>query len=121
MYLVSLITAIAAGIALPFMDVIFGKFVTTFNNFAVGALGPDEYMSRVEKFTYVQLTNLKRHPDILTRLVLQSLLCLSIRRQIRLGVHPLRLRFCSGHTYNESAPNGIFGNTPLSKHDLLRL
>ena len=34
------------------MDIVFGKFVTAFNDFAVGALSPAEYMSKVEDFTY---------------------------------------------------------------------
>lgn len=33
------------------MDIVFGKFVTTFNNFAMGAISPAEYMNEVEKFT----------------------------------------------------------------------
>ncbi|KAF2495468.1 multidrug resistance protein 3 [Lophium mytilinum] len=34
--IVAFIAAMAAGVLLPLMDVIFGKFVTTFNDFAVG-------------------------------------------------------------------------------------
>lgn len=33
------------------MDIVFGKFVTTFNNFAMGALSSDAYMREVDKFT----------------------------------------------------------------------
>lgn len=51
MYAISFIAAIAAGTALPFLDLIFGKFVTTFNSFATGALSPADYMSQVEKYT----------------------------------------------------------------------
>lgn len=51
LYAVSILAAIGAGTALPFMDIVFGKFVTTFNNFAMGAISPAEYMDEVEKFT----------------------------------------------------------------------
>ncbi|KAI7201947.1 hypothetical protein KC316_g5026, partial [Hortaea werneckii] len=51
LYATSCVAAIGAGVALPFMDLIFGKFVTTFNNFAIGVLSPSGYMSEVEKFT----------------------------------------------------------------------
>lgn len=54
LYATSCVAAIGAGVALPFMDLIFGKFVTTFNNFAIGVLSPSGYMSEVEKFTYVE-------------------------------------------------------------------
>ncbi|KAI6848552.1 multidrug resistance protein [Hortaea werneckii] len=51
LYATSCVAAIGAGVALPFMDLIFGKFVTTFNNFAIGVLSPAGYMQEVEKFT----------------------------------------------------------------------
>jgi ATP-binding cassette subfamily B (MDR/TAP) protein 1 len=53
LYSVAIVAAIAAGSALPLMDLIFGKFVTTFNNFALGALGPDDYMREVSKYASV--------------------------------------------------------------------
>jgi ATP-binding cassette subfamily B (MDR/TAP) protein 1 len=53
LYSVAILAAIAAGSALPLMDLIFGKFVTTFNNFALGALGPDDYMREVSKYASV--------------------------------------------------------------------
>lgn len=51
LYAVSFAAAIAAGSALPLMDLLFGKFVTTFNNFATGAVGPDDYMRQVSNYT----------------------------------------------------------------------
>jgi ATP-binding cassette subfamily B (MDR/TAP) protein 1 len=33
------------------MDLIFGKFVTAFNGFAVGTVSPTEYRSQVSKYT----------------------------------------------------------------------
>ncbi|KAF7114780.1 hypothetical protein CNMCM5793_000319 [Aspergillus hiratsukae] len=50
LYSVTIAAAIAAGSALPLMDLVFGKFVTTFNNFALGAVGPDDYMREVSKY-----------------------------------------------------------------------
>jgi len=51
LYAMSVVAAIAAGTALPIMDIIFGKFVTTFNNFAIGALSSSAYMNQVEQYT----------------------------------------------------------------------
>ncbi|KAF2629041.1 multidrug resistance protein-like protein 1 [Macroventuria anomochaeta] len=48
---VAFIAAIAAGTLLPLMDLVFGKFVTAFNGFAVGTIGPAEYRSQVNKYT----------------------------------------------------------------------
>ncbi|RHZ55587.1 hypothetical protein CDV55_103963 [Aspergillus turcosus] len=50
LYSVAVVAAIAAGSALPLMDLIFGKFVTTFNNFALGEVGPHDYMREVSKY-----------------------------------------------------------------------
>ncbi len=50
LYSVAFAAAIAAGTALPLMDLVFGKFVTTFNNFAIGVIGPDDYMRDVSKY-----------------------------------------------------------------------
>lgn len=50
LYYVAFSTAIAAGAALPFMDLLFGKFVTTFNKFAIGAVSANEYMNQVSYY-----------------------------------------------------------------------
>ncbi|OAL47500.1 multidrug resistance protein-like protein 1 [Pyrenochaeta sp. DS3sAY3a] len=49
--IVAFIAAIAAGTLLPLMDLIFGKFVTTFTGFAVGTTTPAQYRSEVNKYT----------------------------------------------------------------------
>lgn len=51
LYTISIISAIGAGITLPLMDIVFGKFVTTFNNFALGRVRSSEYMDEVERYT----------------------------------------------------------------------
>jgi ATP-binding cassette subfamily B (MDR/TAP) protein 1 len=51
LYAVSFIATLAFGTTLPLMDLVFGKFVTTFNNFAIGAVGPDEYKDQVSHYT----------------------------------------------------------------------
>ncbi|KAF2193181.1 multidrug resistance protein-like protein 1 [Zopfia rhizophila CBS 207.26] len=45
------IAAIAAGTLLPLMDLIFGKFVTSFTGFATGAISSGKYRSEVNKYT----------------------------------------------------------------------
>lgn len=51
LYVVAFTAAIVAGAALPLMDLIFGKFVTTFNNFAIGSVSREDYMSQVSQYT----------------------------------------------------------------------
>ncbi|KAF2736700.1 multidrug resistance protein-like protein 1 [Polyplosphaeria fusca] len=48
---ISFLAAIAAGTLLPLMDLVFGKFVTTFTAYAVGTISPADYRSEVNKFT----------------------------------------------------------------------
>lgn len=56
--IIAFIAAIASGTLLPLMDLIFGKFVTTFTRFAIGELSPAGYRSEVNKYTSVVLAQL---------------------------------------------------------------
>lgn len=44
---------IASGVLLPLMDLVFGKFVTVFNNFITGKATPAEFRSSLNDYTYV--------------------------------------------------------------------
>ncbi|OAG00999.1 P-loop containing nucleoside triphosphate hydrolase protein [Paraphaeosphaeria sporulosa] len=48
---IAFLAAIGAGAVLPLMDLIFGKFVTTFVRFSTGVLTPAQYRSEVNKYT----------------------------------------------------------------------
>ncbi|ENI01981.1 hypothetical protein COCC4DRAFT_202734 [Bipolaris maydis ATCC 48331] len=48
---IAAIAAVAAGTLLPLMDLVFGKFVSTFTGFATGTITPAKYRSEVNKFT----------------------------------------------------------------------
>jgi hypothetical protein len=50
---VAFIAAIAAGVLLPLMNLVFGKFVTTFIGFAAGSTAADEYRAEINKYTCV--------------------------------------------------------------------
>ena len=50
LYSTALFAAIGAGAALPLMNLVFGRFVTTFNDFAIGAINPDDYMTEVSRY-----------------------------------------------------------------------
>ncbi|KAM0240144.1 hypothetical protein ACHAP5_008064 [Fusarium lateritium] len=52
LYSTAFIAAIGAGVALPLMNLVFGKFVTTFNNFASGGMSSDDYMSEVSRYAF---------------------------------------------------------------------
>ncbi|KAF1976608.1 multidrug resistance protein-like protein 1 [Bimuria novae-zelandiae CBS 107.79] len=49
--IITFFAAIGAGAMLPLMDLIFGKFVTTFVSFSTGAITPAQYRSEVNKYT----------------------------------------------------------------------
>lgn len=44
---------IAAGAILPLMNLIFGQFVTVFNNFLTGKTTPEDYRVEINKYAYV--------------------------------------------------------------------
>ncbi|KAH8723660.1 multidrug resistance protein 1 [Phaeosphaeriaceae sp. PMI808] len=48
---VAFVAAIGAGTLLPIMDIIFGKFVTTFTSFATGGTTPEQFRSEINKYT----------------------------------------------------------------------
>jgi len=49
--IVAIIAAIAAGTLLPLMDLIFGKFITTFTGFASSTVSPVQFRSEINKYT----------------------------------------------------------------------
>ncbi|KAL1795658.1 hypothetical protein ACET3X_005882 [Alternaria dauci] len=49
--IIAFVAAIAAGTLLPLMDLVFGKFVSTFTQFATGSITPARYRSEVDKFS----------------------------------------------------------------------
>jgi ATP-binding cassette subfamily B (MDR/TAP) protein 1 len=49
--IVAVLCSIASGTTLPLMDIVFGKFVDVFNDFAVGDLSPAGYRREVSKYT----------------------------------------------------------------------
>ncbi|KAK3364499.1 P-loop containing nucleoside triphosphate hydrolase protein [Lasiosphaeria hispida] len=48
---ISLVAVIGSGIVLPLMNFVFGRFVTVFNNFVIGAAMPDEFRSGIDQYT----------------------------------------------------------------------
>ncbi|EON67317.1 hypothetical protein W97_06570 [Coniosporium apollinis CBS 100218] len=47
---VALVAAIGSGVALPFVEIVFGKFVTVVNDFAQGRSSPAEFRQDVNKY-----------------------------------------------------------------------
>ncbi|KAK0655190.1 P-loop containing nucleoside triphosphate hydrolase protein [Cercophora newfieldiana] len=47
----ALFFCIASGVALPLMNFVFGRFVTVFNDFAIGASTPEEFRSSTNEYT----------------------------------------------------------------------
>ncbi|EEH33337.2 ATP-binding cassette sub-family B member 5 [Paracoccidioides lutzii Pb01] len=50
LYLVSFVSAVGAGAAMPLMTLVFGGFVTDTTNFATGLLSPEKFRSELNKF-----------------------------------------------------------------------
>lgn len=48
---IAVVCMIAAGILLPLMNFIFGKFVTIFNDFITGRKTPSEFRSSINQYT----------------------------------------------------------------------
>jgi len=46
---------VAAGTILPLMDLVFGKFINVFTDFATGSLSPAGYRTEVSKYRYDSL------------------------------------------------------------------
>ncbi|KHN94431.1 multidrug resistance protein 1 [Metarhizium album ARSEF 1941] len=51
--IIAFLDMMGAGVALPLMDVVFGRFVDTIHNFVNGKLPADEYMDQVGELTFV--------------------------------------------------------------------
>jgi ATP-binding cassette subfamily B (MDR/TAP) protein 1 len=49
----ALVGAIGAGSALPLMDLLFGKMLTTFNDLATGQSSPEQFLDDLDGFVYV--------------------------------------------------------------------
>ncbi|KAK2672972.1 AAA ATPase domain [Fusarium oxysporum f. sp. vasinfectum] len=52
---IAFVAMIAAGTILPLMDLVFGKFINVFTDFATGVLSPAGYRSEVSKYRYCLL------------------------------------------------------------------
>ncbi|KAF1832024.1 P-loop containing nucleoside triphosphate hydrolase protein [Decorospora gaudefroyi] len=49
--IIAFVAAIVAGTLLPLMNLVFGKFVSTFTGFATGATTPSQFRSEINKYT----------------------------------------------------------------------
>ncbi|GKU02834.1 multidrug resistance protein 1 [Fusarium langsethiae] len=54
---VAFVCMVAAGTILPLMDLVFGKFINVFTDFATGSLSPAGYRSEVNKYRYGLLSS----------------------------------------------------------------
>lgn len=59
---VALFCMIASGSLLPLMDVVFGRFVTVFNNYIVGTISADEFRENLNYYTSVFFFSLSLLP-----------------------------------------------------------
>jgi ATP-binding cassette, subfamily B (MDR/TAP), member 1 len=48
---VAFVCVVASGTLLPLMDLVFGKFVTVVNNYAIGQATADDYRSSINTYT----------------------------------------------------------------------
>lgn len=52
LYTIGTICMAASGTALPLLDLIFGRFVNTFNDFAVGNISVNDFRSEIAQARY---------------------------------------------------------------------
>ena len=52
---VAILCMIAAGVTLPMMNVVFGNFVTIFNDFMMGKMSAADFRSEVDYYAYIIL------------------------------------------------------------------
>ena len=81
---------IASGVLLPLMDLVFGKFVTVFNNFIIGKITPAEFRSSLNDYTYVNSplpsdTSCGAQQD--AEIIFQTIFCVSLHSQACLCIH----------------------------------
>ncbi len=53
---VAVVSMIVSGALLPLMNIVFGKFINSFNEFAAGQLSPQGYRDHVASYSYVNLS-----------------------------------------------------------------
>ncbi|KAI8669813.1 Leptomycin B resistance protein pmd1 [Fusarium sp. Ph1] len=85
LYSTAFIAAIGAGAALPLMNLVFGRFVTTFNGFASGGVSPDDYMAEVSRYAlYFIYLFIARFLLIYTHTVLVSIGAIRATKALRM-------------------------------------
>ncbi|KAF2635489.1 P-loop containing nucleoside triphosphate hydrolase protein [Massarina eburnea CBS 473.64] len=102
---IAFIAAIASGAILPLMDLIFGKFVTTFTRFATGAITPVQYRSEINKYTlYFLYLFIAKFSTFYTHSVLISISAIRTTKALRVDFvkHTLRQNIA----YFDSAERG---------------
>jgi ATP-binding cassette subfamily B (MDR/TAP) protein 1 len=103
--IIALFAAIGAGAVLPLMDLIFGKFVTTFVRFSTGVLTPAQYRSEVNKYTlYFLYLFLAKFCLFYTHSVLISIAAIRTTKALRVDFVRATLR--QNVAYFDSAESG---------------
>jgi ATP-binding cassette subfamily B (MDR/TAP) protein 1 len=103
--IVAFFAAIGAGAVLPLMDLIFGKFVTTFVRFSTGVLTPAQYRSEVNKYTlYFLYLFLAKFCLFYTHSVLISIAAIRTTKALRVDFVRATLR--QNVAYFDSAESG---------------
>lgn len=105
MNIVALFAAIGAGSILPLMDLIFGKFITTFVSFSTGVITAAQYRSQVNKYTlYFLYLFVAKFALFYTHSVLISIAAIRTTKALRVDVVRATLR--QNVAYFDSAEPG---------------
>lgn len=119
--IVAFVAAIAAGSLLPLMDLVFGKFVTTFTGFATGATTPAQYRSEVTKFTlYFIYLFIAKFSLVYIHSVSTITLGSHVGSQIVHGFH-LGMRLHCGDPHYQGTSDRLHQACLAAKHRILRL
>lgn len=102
---IAFFAAIGAGAVLPLVDLVFGKFVTTFVRFSTGALTPAQYRSEVNKYTlYFLYFFIAKFCFFYTHSVLISIAAIRTTKALRIDFVKATLR--QNVAYFDSAESG---------------
>lgn len=115
---IAFFAAIGAGAVLPLMDLIFGKFVTSFVRFSTGVLSPAQYRSEVNKYTlYFLYLFVAKFALFYTHSVLISIAAIRTTKALRVDFVKNALR--QNIAYFDSADTGsVTSNVTTSANNV---
>ncbi|KAK6530830.1 hypothetical protein TWF281_007667 [Arthrobotrys megalospora] len=107
---IAVVCMIAAGVLLPLMNFVFGKFVTVFNDFITGRKTPEDFRSAINHYTlYFVYLFVAKFALVYVWTTLISINAIRVTRSLRLDFLKQTLRQEIGY-FDSSEPGSISSN-----------